>query len=257
MGKLTERTAVVTGTGSLRGIGCAIARRLTSEGASVLLVDNCGAEDLRAAAESCRAQTGVEGRIETLLIDLAEAGAPERMIGHALELFGKVDLLVNNACFRNHQRFLDNTRSDFERTIAVNVAAPYFASQAVVPAMRRQGGGRIIHIASQLGVVAAPARSVYGLSKAALINLTKSMALELAADGIVVNAISPGRGETKAMIERFQRDPEGLRQRLAYLPAGRNGMPEEIAELALFLATTPATFLMGSNVMIDGGYTIH
>jgi NAD(P)-dependent dehydrogenase (short-subunit alcohol dehydrogenase family) len=257
MGKLTEQTAIVTGTGSLGGIGCAIARRLASEGASVLLVDNSGAEDLRAAAESCRAQTGVEGRIETLLTDLAEPGAPERMIAQALELFGRVDLLVNNAAFRNHQKFLDNTRVDFERTMAVNVAAPYFASQAVVPAMRRQGGGRIIHIASQLGVVSAPARSVYGLSKAALIHLTKSMALELAADGIIVNAISPGPVETQAMIERFQRDPEGLRQRLAYLPAGRNGMPEEIAELALFLATTPATFLMGSNVMIDGGYTIH
>jgi NAD(P)-dependent dehydrogenase (short-subunit alcohol dehydrogenase family) len=257
MGQLNDKVAIVTGTAAPSGIGAAIARRYAAEGASLLLVDNSSDDSLRAAAQSCSAQPGAEGRVETLLLDLAERGAPERMVEHALALFGRVDVLVNNAAFRNHQPFMNNSRDDFERAVAVNVAAPYFATQAVVPAMRKQGGGRIIHIASQLGVVAAPARSVYSLTKAALISLARSSALELAADGIVVNAISPGPIETGAMVDRFQRDPEGLRQRLAYLPAGRCGQPEEIAEVALFLACTPATFLVGTNVMVDGGYTVH
>jgi len=257
MGKLQGKTAIVTGTAAVSGIGAAIARRLGAEGADLLLVDNTSADALRATVESCRTQTGATGRVETLVIDLAEAGAPERMVTHALALFGRIDVLVNNAAFRNHQPFMDSTRADFDRAVAVNVAAPFFATQAVVPAMRLQGGGRIIHIASQLGVVAAPARSVYSLTKSALISLTRSMALELAADGIVVNAISPGPVETQAMVDRFRRDPEGLRQRLAFMPVGRAGQPEEIAEIACFLATTPATFMVGANVMVDGGYTVH
>jgi NAD(P)-dependent dehydrogenase (short-subunit alcohol dehydrogenase family) len=139
----------------------------------------------------------------------------------------------------------------------VNLASPFFASQAVLPMMRRQGGGRIIHIASQMGSVTHDNRAVYGLTKAALIHLAKSMAYELAADNIIVNAISPGPVLTGHIAETIAKTPELGNKRLEYIRANRFGRPEEIAELACFLASTSATFLMGQDIIIDGGYTTH
>jgi NAD(P)-dependent dehydrogenase (short-subunit alcohol dehydrogenase family) len=139
----------------------------------------------------------------------------------------------------------------------VNLAAAFFASQAVLPAMRRAGGGRIIHIASQMGTVAFDNRCVYGMTKAALIYLTKAMAYELAAENIIVNAISPGPILTGPLLERLEKEPEHAQSRLEYVRAKRFGEPEEIAELAFFLASTSATFLQGENVIIDGGYVTH
>jgi NAD(P)-dependent dehydrogenase (short-subunit alcohol dehydrogenase family) len=171
---------------------------------------------------------------------------------------GRIDILVNNAGIRESHKFGEYTRDVFERVVAVNLAAPFFAAQALVPIMRAQGGGRIINIASQLGHVTYAKRALYGLTKAALIHLTKSMAYELASDGIIVNSISPGPIRTQFIIDRAAEEPEEAALRLkTYLPAGRLGEPEEIAELALFLASTPATYLQGEDICIDGGYTSH
>ncbi|HTP97435.1 MAG TPA: SDR family oxidoreductase [Burkholderiales bacterium] len=258
MSELTGKVAVITGCASPQGIGYAVAGRFASAGASLLLVDTGSSEPMRARCAELRARPGVDAPIEPALFDLAESGAAEAMVERALERFGRVDILVNNAGLRVNKRFGEYTRSDFERSVAVNVAAPLFASQAVLPAMRKQGGGRIIFTASQLGTVSAPTRAVYGLTKAALIHLTKSMALELAADNIIVNAISPGPVRTQPIIDRDTADPAAARERIRqYMPGGRYGEPDEIADLALFLATTRATYLQGENIVIDGGYTAH
>jgi NAD(P)-dependent dehydrogenase (short-subunit alcohol dehydrogenase family) len=214
-------------------------------------------EQLEKVRAECRSYPDA-GRIEYGVYDLAESGAAERMIEEAVQRFSRVDVLVNNAGMRAPFDFGEYTRGTFERVVAVNVAAPFFASQAVLPVMRRQGGGRIIHIASQLGHVTYAKRALYGLTKAALIHLTKSMAYELGREGIMVNSISPGPVATQYILDRSAREPEEAARRLkAYVPLGRLGEPAEIAEVALFLATTSATYLQGEDICVDGGYTAH
>jgi NAD(P)-dependent dehydrogenase (short-subunit alcohol dehydrogenase family) len=254
MNELKDKVAIVTGASRPRGIGHAIAKRFARAGASVLLVADATAEQLAAAVQECRAFPGA-GRIESALIDLGRPGAPEDMAAQAERLFGRIDVLVNNAAIRASVDFGEYTRDQFDRVVAVNLAAPFFASQAVLPVMRRQGGGRILHMASQLGHVTFAQRALYGLTKAALIHLTKSMAYELARDNIIVNAISPGPIATGPILAN---DPEVTRKRVEqYVPAGRLGEPEEIADLALYLAASSPPYLRGQDIVIDGGYIIH
>jgi len=254
---LSGKVAVVTGASTPEGIGNAIAKKYAEAGASVFLVAEGTVEQLETAVKHCRAYPRA-GKIEHAVIDLSVAGAPEAMIAEAERRFGRVDVLVNNAGIRAPYRFGEYPRDVYDKVLAVNLSAAFFASQAAVPIMRRQGGGRIIMIASQLGSVTYERRAVYGLTKAALIHLTKSMAYELGRDGIIVNSISPGPILTGLVKDRNDAEPEEAKRRLAqYLPAGRYGEPWEIADLALYLATTDATFMQGEDIRIDGGYTTH
>jgi len=253
---LTGKVAVVTGASTPKGIGSAIARRFAAEGASLYLAAEGPADQLETTADSCRALNR-DARIEYGVFDLGEAGQPEAMIEAALGALGRVDVLVNNAGIRDHMAFGEVSRALFDKVVAVNVAAAFFASQAVLPAMRKQGGGRIIHIASQMGSIAHAKRSVYGLTKAALIHLTKSMAYELGAEGIIVNAISPGPILTQPILDRLEKEPGYSDTRMTYLRANRFGTPDEIAELAFYLAATDATYMQGADLLIDGGYTTH
>jgi NAD(P)-dependent dehydrogenase (short-subunit alcohol dehydrogenase family) len=257
MSALKGKVVIVTGASTSKGIGSAIARRFAQEGAALYLVAEGTRERLEAVRDECRGYPECTGA-QCALFDLGECGAAESMVADAQKRMGRIDILVNNAGIRESHKFGEYTRDVFERVVAVNLAAPFFAAQALVPIMRAQGGGRIINIASQLGHVTYSKRALYGLTKAALIHLTKSMAYELAGDGIIVNSISPGPIRTQFIIDRAAEEPEEAAQRLkTYLPAGRLGEPEEIAELALFLATTPATYLQGEDICIDGGYTSH
>lgn len=257
MNELNGKVAIVTGASTPKGIGSAIARRFARAGAAVFLVAEGTRDELDTVCANCRAIPECS-RAECAVVDLAAHGAPERMVAEAHRQMGRIDILVNNAGIRAPYDFGEYTREVFERVVAVNLAAPFFAAQAVLPIMRAQGGGRIINIASQLGHVTYAKRAVYGLTKAALIHLTKSMAYELGRDGIIVNSISPGPIRTQYIIDRSAKEPEEAAQRLkTYLPAGRLGEPEEIAETALFLASTAATYLQGEDICVDGGYTAH
>jgi len=257
MSALKGKVAIVTGASTSKGIGSAIARRFAQEGAALYLVAEGAREQLEAVRDGCRGYPECAGA-QCALFDLGERGAAESMVADAQKRMGRIDILVNNAGIRESHKFGEYTRDVFERVVAVNLAAPFFAAQALVPIMRAQGGGRIINIASQLGHVTYAKRALYGLTKAALIHLTKSMAYELASDGIIVNSISPGPIRTQFIIDRAAEEPEEAALRLkTYLPAGRLGEPEEIADLALFLASTPATYLQGEDICIDGGYTSH
>jgi len=257
MRQLTGKVVVITGASTELGIGSAIARRFAREGASVFLVAEGTVEQLEKVRDECRS-CAEAGRIDYGVFDLSESGAAERMIEEAARRFARIDVLVNNAGIRAPYHFGEYTRTMFDRVVGVNLAAPFFASQAVLPIMRRQGGGRIIHIASQLGHVTYAKRALYGLTKAALIHLTKSMAYELGRDGIMVNSISPGPVRTQFIIDRSAGEPEEAARRLkTYVPLGRLGEPDEIADVALFLATTSATYLQGEDICVDGGYTSH
>jgi NAD(P)-dependent dehydrogenase (short-subunit alcohol dehydrogenase family) len=258
MGALTGKVAVVTGASSRTGIGQTIARRYAEAGASVYLMAEGMEDQLQAGVAACREVCPDKGaKFEYGIHDLAKAGAAEAMIQRADELFGRVDILVNNASVRARKPMVEITREVFDTALAVNIAAPYFASQSVIPIMKRQGGGRIIHIASQMGVVTHEKRSVYGLTKAALIHMAKSMAFELAPDGIIVNAISPGPVLTEYIEQEYGKHAKLSADRNAYMRLNRLGKPEEIAEVAYFLATGAPELLMGQNLIVDGGYTLH
>lgn len=273
MNELRDKVAIVTGASTPHGIGRAIARRFAQAGASLLLVADQTMDQLEDAVHECEAfKAG--GKFIPALFDLGKAGQPEAMIERADKEFGRIDVLINNAGIRAPFDFGDFSRDVFDRMISVNVAAAFFASQAVLPVMRRQGGGRIVHVSSQLGQVAAHQQTLYGLTKAALIHLTKSMAGELCTENIVVNCLSPGPIATDPLRDRGLRsmrdlyadtsavtaeaDLQGLptwnADKADKLPIGRLGTPEEIADVALYLAATSPAFLLGQDIVVDGGY---
>jgi NAD(P)-dependent dehydrogenase (short-subunit alcohol dehydrogenase family) len=253
MPALTGKIALVTGAS--RGIGKATALALAEAGAGLYLAADSTREELAAAADACRGRGSP--RAESGLFELAEPGDVQRMVDAALERFGRIDILVNNAGIRNRKPFGTFTSAEFDRLIAVNLRAPFLASQAVLPSMRANGGGRIITVASQLGLVATPNSALYGMAKAALIYMTKAIALEVARDNIMVNAVSPGPIETEFTRSQMEIYPEYRPSREAQIPLGRWGKPEEVAQAILFLASTSATFVHGSNLVIDGGYVVH
>src|SRR5579864_4708998 len=173
-------------TGASLGIGRATALGLAGRGFALFVVADGTEVELTELVAACRTAGAPAAAFG--LADLARPGEAEQMVARALAGCGRIDVLVNNAGIRCRKRFGDFTRDDFDRLVAVNLATAFFASQAVLPAMRAQGAGRIIHVASQLGSVTGAGQAIYGLTKAALIHLTKSMAFELARDNILVNS---------------------------------------------------------------------
>jgi NAD(P)-dependent dehydrogenase (short-subunit alcohol dehydrogenase family) len=254
MAVLTGKIALVTGAS--RGIGRATARALSEAGAAVYLAADGAREELSAVAAECRAHNAF-ARAEFGMFDLSDVDDAKRMIDAALATFGRIDILVNNAGIRIRHPFGEFSAADFDQLVAVNLRAPFLASQAVVPTMRANRGGRIINVASQLGIVASQNNALYGLAKAALIYLTRAMAFELASDNIMVNAVSPGPIETDFTRAQMERQPGYRESRQSQVPLGRWGRPEEVAQAILFLASTEATYVHGSNLVIDGGYVIH
>jgi NAD(P)-dependent dehydrogenase (short-subunit alcohol dehydrogenase family) len=251
MAELNGKVALVTGAS--RGIGQAVALRLAAEGAAIYLAADGTESQLGEAAAACRkagapdAAWGVH--------DLARQGEAESMVAAAHRRMGRIDILVNNAGIRARKPFGDFSHEDFDRVVAVNLRAPFFASQAVVPIMRAQGGGHIVHMASQLGIVGTRYAAVYSLTKAGLIQLTRSMAFELAADRISVNAVCPGPVLTEGMMAG--RNPGELEQRARDVPIGRFGSVEEVAGVVAFLVSKDAAYVIGHALVMDGGYVIH
>jgi NAD(P)-dependent dehydrogenase (short-subunit alcohol dehydrogenase family) len=251
MRELNGKVALVTGAS--RGIGRAIALRLAAEGAAVYLA----AEGTQSELEDVGAGCANAGSPDTAwgIHDLARKGEAEAMVAAARERLRRIDILVNNAGIRVRKAFGDFTHDEFERVVAVNLRAPFFASQAVVPIMLEQGAGHVIHIASQLGIVASRYGAVYSLTKAALIQLTRSMALELAAKGIRVNAVCPGPVSTEGFLSG--RNPGELEQRARDVPIGRFGTVEEVAGVVAFLVSKDAAYIAGHALVMDGGYVVH
>lgn len=252
MSRLDGKRALVTGAS--RGIGECVARRFAAEGAHLYLAADGTQDELENVARECGAAGGSAAHG---IFDLTQEGAAEQMVEAAASALGGVDVLVNNAGVRASQPFGTFSYADFHRVVAVNLRAPFFASQAVLPLMRAAGGGRIIHIASQLGSVAARNTALYAVTKAALIQLTRSMALELAGENILVNAVSPGPTATEYLKKHAYKTPEERAERRGNIPMGRFGEPAEIANAVLFLASGDASFVHGHNLVVDGGYIIH
>ena len=251
MSELKGKAALITGAS--RGIGRAIALRLASQQAAIYLAADGTEPELQDTAAACRTAGAPDAAWG--IYDLAQNEQPEAMIAAAHQRMGRIDILVNNAGIRVRKAFGEFSHEEFERVVAVNLRAPFFASQAVIPIMRAQGGGHIVHMASQLGIVASRYGAVYNLTKAGLIQLTRSMALELSAENIRVNAVCPGPISTEGFLGG--RNPGELEQRARDVPIGRFGTVEEVAGVVAFLVSKDAAYVAGHALVMDGGYIVH
>ena len=251
---LQGKVAIVTGASSPVGIGAAVARRLAGSGARLLLAADAS-PDL--VAKECADLLGDPKAVVPLQADLGRSGFRRRdgrRGGEAL----RPRRPAGQQCGRPDQSPVRRVHAaEFDKAVAVNLRAPFLASQAVLPAMRRQGGGRIVHVASQLGSVAYQTRTIYGMTKAALIHLAKSMALELAPRTSRSTPCRRGRSRPSRSSIASETSPRNSARRLDYVPMGRYGRPEEIGEVVHWLLTTDASFLTGHDLIVDGGYTIH
>lgn len=246
---LKGKNALVTGAGA--GIGRAIALAFAHAGAQVACVDR-DAE----AAEATRAQAAKSGhRAVAIACDVGIEEQVTAAADKALAAFGAVHVLVNAAAGHDpNGTVLDLSLADWNRVMTVNVAGAFMMSRALLPAMIAAGGGSIIHIASQLGSVAAPRRAVYCTSKGALIQLARAMAADHAAQGVRVNTLSPGAVETDRLVKRFGDMQTARRVSGPKHLLGRLGQPDEIAAAAVFLASDASSFMTGSDMLVDGGY---
>jgi NAD(P)-dependent dehydrogenase (short-subunit alcohol dehydrogenase family) len=243
-------------TGASRGNGLLCAQKLARAGADVYLQALDTDAAMEAAAAKVRA-VAPQRRIVWGVFDFAEIDAPGRMVEAALAALGRIDILINNAVMRCNKPFGEFSDEEFDRMVAINVRPAFLASQAVLPAMRRQGGGRIIHVASQIGLVAQKHAALYGMTKAALIYLARAMSYELATENIFVNAVSPGVIMSDTNVERLRLHPELKAERLKEIPMGRYGDPEEIADAILYLVAGAPPYMQGHNLVVDGGYINH
>jgi NAD(P)-dependent dehydrogenase (short-subunit alcohol dehydrogenase family) len=237
-------------TGATGGIGADLAAAFGRAGARVGVA---GRRLPAAEAIAARIRDG-GGDAVAIELDLTDVGSIERGVAATVDAFGRIDILANSAGLGTNHDAIDATESEWDELFAVNVRGLFFASQAAAKRMLAQGSGRIINMASQAGLVGIPRHAAYSASKAAVIGLTKVLALEWSPRGVTVNAVAPTWTYTPGTAERLD-DPEFLASVLARIPAGRVATTDEIAAAFLYLASPAAAMVTGSVLTIDGGWT--
>jgi NAD(P)-dependent dehydrogenase (short-subunit alcohol dehydrogenase family) len=241
--KLNNKIALVTGSTS--GIGAATARALAGEGAHVIVAGRDEARG-RSVVESIRADGGTADFIAAALHDESSA----RMLASAaLDIAGRVDILVNDAAIGVFGPTASTTEEQFDGTYSVNVKVPFFLVAALAPAMAERGEGVIVNVSSMVAGFGLAGQALYGSSKAAISLLTKAWAAEFGPNGVRVNAVSPGPTRTEGTAVMG----DALDQFAAASPAGRVASPQEIANAILFLTTDAASFVQGAVIPVDGG----
>lgn len=243
--RLAGKVAVVTGAGS--GMGAAMARRFVEEGAKVVAADISGAESdvARGLSENCTSAQ----------VDVSRSADVQRMLALAIDRFGRLDILCNNAGIQGPLGLTaDYDEAEWDRVIAVNLTGVFLGMKYAIPLMLETAGkGSIVNTSSMASIVAFPTLPAYSASKGGVSTLTRLTAAEYASKNIRVNAIAPGAidtGMTRGMPQEY------LQAAVAATLMGRIGSPEEIANLALFLASDEASFITGTETAVDGGYTL-
>ncbi len=248
--RLKGKSALVTGGAS--GFGAEIARSYAREGAKVVILDLNSEGAKKIAAEAGGGAIAIAG-------DVTKQADINAAVKRAVDEFGRLDIVINNAgwTFRN-KPLLEVTEEEFDRVFAINVKSIFLMTNAVVPVMRKQKAGRIINIGSTAGVRPRPGLTWYNATKGAVNLMSKSMAVELAPDGIRVNCIAPVIGET-ALLESFMGVPDTPENRakfLATIPLGRMSTPADIANACVYLGGDESEFLTGVILPVDGGRTV-
>jgi NAD(P)-dependent dehydrogenase (short-subunit alcohol dehydrogenase family) len=250
--RLKGKVAIVTGGGS--GIGRAIALALAREGGKVAVFGRRREPLDVVVSEIAR------GGAEAIAVNGDVIHEPRKAVDEAEKAFGRVNVLVNNAGLLSVSTVENITEDEWDRVVATNLKGPFLMSRAVLPAMRRAGGGSIVNIGSVLGLVAMRDRAAYCASKGGVTLLTKAMALDHAHEEIRVNCICPAIVETDLIRDLFSKTEEGRQARdarMAGLPLGRFGQPADIAELAVFLASDESSWMTGTVIPVDGGLTAY
>jgi NAD(P)-dependent dehydrogenase (short-subunit alcohol dehydrogenase family) len=247
--RLDGRRALITG-GS-KGLGKVMALALAEAGAEVALVSRNLAE-CQTAAEEVRRATGKKS--VALVADVARSPEVERLAREAQDRLGPIDILINNAGINIRGAAQELSEADWDAVIDINLKGPFLLCRARGPAMAARGWGRIINLGSIMSVVALAGRAPYAASKAGILNLTKVLALEWATKGVTVNALCPGPFATE-MNRPLLNDPEKYKAFVSKIPMGRWGEMHEIAGATLFLASDASSFVTGSSLFIDGGWT--
>ena len=250
--RLKNKIALITGAGS--GIGRATARCFAAEGATVIATDINEAEV--SITQQLIKQTGAI--CKTLTVDVSQEQQVREAIAKTVAMFGRLDIMHNNAGISIVKPTTETTEADLDRLIGINFKGVFFGCKHAIAQMKEQKAGVIINTASELGVVGQPLFSAYCGTKGAVIALTRALSVEWADRGIRVNALCPGPIDTPMLQAEFDlaTNPEiEAKAAVASVPAGRLGTPEEIAKVALFLASDDAEFVHGAAIMVDGGKT--
>jgi NAD(P)-dependent dehydrogenase (short-subunit alcohol dehydrogenase family) len=244
---LSGKTALITGAS--KGLGRAMAISLSQAGASVALVsrDTEKLQEVKKEIESAGGSAGV------FAADVSREDAVAELQSEVTSKLGKVQILINNAGINIRKNLVDFSLAEWQSVMDTNLTSVFLMCRAFVPQMKGTGYGRILNMASIMSHVSLPQRTAYSASKAAILGMTRALALELAGEGITVNGISPGPFGTEMNLPVMQ-NPEANAQFLASLPVGRWGKVEEIGSLACFLCSDAAGFITGTDILIDGGW---
>lgn len=246
MNRFEGKVVFITGAG--RGIGKAIAHRFAAEGAALALVSNVES-DLLATGEQL-ASTGAD--VESFIVDVSDSTQVDNAVASAIRRFGRIDVLVNNAGIAWEEPILDIKPESWRKIIDVNLNGMFWVAQSVAKHMAERGGGVIVNMASTNGLVGEANYAHYNASKGGVVLLTKTMAIELGAKGIRVNAVCPGYIQTpmSEAIDSAEFIEHYIRTKI---PLGRVGKPEDVAGVFAFLASDDAAFITGETIVVDGG----
>jgi meso-butanediol dehydrogenase/(S,S)-butanediol dehydrogenase/diacetyl reductase len=251
--RLEQKVAIITGAGA--GIGRATALLFAREGASIVAVDVNG----QSLDELSKSLAAYPGAFMTAVADVSKRDEVEGVIVAAIERFGKIDILFNNAGIVPRGTVDQTSEDEWDRAMDINVKSTYLFSHGVIPIFRKLGGGVILNTASATALRAVPDRACYTASKGAVIALSRSMALDHARENIRVNCLCPGTVDTPSLAQRLSSfpNPDDARANfIARQPMGRFGTAEEVAEAALYLVSAEAAFVTGIAFAIDGGLSL-
>lgn len=247
---LSGRVAIVTGGNG--GLGLGMAKGLAEAGASVVIAGRNEEKNQLALRELA----AIGGEVRAITADVLDEAAGEAMIAETAVRFGRVDILVNNAGTNIRKRPEDYTLDEWRTVLDTNLTSAFICSKAAYPELKRGGGGKVINIGSLLSVFGGTQQAAYSASKGGVVQLTRALAVAWAADNIQVNAVLPGWIDT-ALTQRARVDIAGLHERvIARAPAGRWGVPEDLAGVAVFLASAASDFVTGAAIPVDGGYSV-